>query len=220
MLNITISYVLLLITVLSIGFIRYKKLTLPFKILTLSVISTLFLAILNRIFNIRYKHNAPILHLECITSYIFYSLTYYYLFKGKKLKKLTLISIVTVTVFFFINATFLQPFNKVFPSNLDLPTQALYALFSLLLFREMLQYPIKINIIKQSVFWYNTAILFYATTMFFVMGLSNYFGEHKFSPNFISFGLYFWYFILFVFHILIGVSLLTSNKEITTTNAW
>jgi hypothetical protein len=46
----------------------------------------------------------------------------------------------------------------------------LYALFSLLLFKEMLQYPLRINILKQSVFWYNTAILFYATTMFFMMG--------------------------------------------------
>jgi hypothetical protein len=217
--NTIISYHLLLITVLGIGFIRYKKLTIPFKILTLSVIATLLLAILNQISINRYKHNYPILHLECITGYIFYSLSYYYLFKDKKLKKLILISIVIVTVFFFINAIFLQPFNKVFPSNLYLPTQALFALFSLLLFREMLQYPLKINIIKQSVFWYNTAILFYATTMFFMLGLTNYFGEHKFSINFVFFIGYFWYFILFVFHILIGVSFLTSNKEITTTDA-
>jgi len=217
--NLTIIYDFLLTTVLGIGFLRYKKLTVPFKILTLSVIATLLLAILNQISINRYKHNYPILHLECITGYIFYSLTYYYLFKDKKIKKLILISIAIVTVFFFINALFLQPFNKVFPSNLYLPTQALYAFFSLLLFREMLQYPLKINIIKQSSFWFNIAILFYATTMFFMMGLSNYLGEHKHSPNFISFALYLWYFILYAFHVLIGVSLLTNNKEITTTDA-
>jgi len=216
---ISVSYDLLLLTVLCVGIIRYKRLTIPFRVLTWSVLLIFLLAILSQIVAHRYKNNIPVMHLECITGYVFYSLTYYYLFKNKTIKKTVIISIVIITVFFVINAVFLQPFRKVFPSNITTPTQVLYAVFSLLLFKEMLLYPLKINIIRQSVFWYNSGVLFYSTSLFLIFGLGNYIGEHKLSPNFISFLAYFWYFILYVFHILIGVSLLTNNKEITTTDA-
>ncbi len=93
---------------------------------------------------------------------------------------------------------FLQPFTKVFPTYIYIPTQILFAIFSLLLFKEMLMYPIKINITKQSVFWFNTAILFYATTMFFNLSISNYLAENNLNDDFIF---YFWYFITDVFHI-------------------
>ena len=73
----------------------------------------------------------------------------------------------------------------------------------------MLLYPVKINIVKQSVFWYNTAMLFYATTMFFNLGMTNYYSQHKFD----AYIFYFWYFILCAFHIMIGIALLTDNKE-------
>jgi len=215
---ISISYDLLLLTVFSVGIIRYKRLTIPFKVLTWSVLPIFLLAILSGIFSLKYKNNVPIMHLECITGYIFYSLTYYYLFKSKAIKQSIIISIVIIIVFFIINAVFLQPFRKVFPSNVTTPTQVLYAVFSLLLFKEMLLYPLKINIIKQSVFWYNIGVLFYSTSLFLMFGLGNYIGDHKLSPNFVSFIGYFWYFILYVFHILIGVSLLIDNKEITATD--
>ncbi|MDB5152447.1 MAG: hypothetical protein JWR54_1198 [Mucilaginibacter sp.] len=216
MLIISISYCLLLLIVWGIGMVRYKRLTIPFKVLTWSVLIAFLLAILSKIFAIRYRNNAPIIQLECITGYFFYALTYYFLFRNKKIKKSILISIVIITIFFVINATLLQPFNKVFPSNVFIPAHALYVILSLLLFKEMLQYPLKINIINQSVFWYNTAILFFSTTMFFNFGVANYFSEHNLFDYIIY---YFWYFIIYVFHILIGVSLLTYNKEITTTNA-
>ena len=205
-----IYYCLLLLIVLSIGFFRYKKLNRPFKILAWSVLIVLLCNILSRIFISKYKNNAPVLHIESITGYLFYSLTYYYIFKNKKIKTAIIISMVIILVFFIINALFLQPFHKIFPTNIYFPTQILLALFSLLLFKEMLMYPVKINIIKQSVFWYNTAMLFYATVMFFFLGLTNYLGEHNLNDYFIY---YFWYFIIGVFHILIGVALITDKKK-------
>jgi hypothetical protein len=127
------------------------------------------------------------------------------------IKKTIVISIIIITIFFFINAVFFQAISKVFPTNIYFPTQILFAVFSLLLFKEMLMYPLKINIIQQSVFWYNTAILFYATTMFFNFGLSNYLVRRNLNDQFIY---YFWYFILHVFYILISISLLTDKKKI------
>jgi hypothetical protein len=219
----TISYELLLLVISGFGLIRYKYQTTPFKILTLSMIATFLFSILSRIWVFKYKNNIPILQLECIANYIFYSLTYYYLFKNKTIKNLIIISIVVITLFFFINATLLQHFLKVFPTNLYFPTQILFAVFSLLLFKEMLMYPLKINITKQSVFWFNTAMLFYATTMFFNLGLSNYLGQRQISGKLSDFSIYlisyFWYFMLGIFSILIGVSLLTYNKKITAADA-
>jgi hypothetical protein len=213
------AYYLLILTVSAIGLIRFKKLTIPFKILALSVSFTLLLGIPLEFFIRKYKTNAPVLQIECLTDYLFYSLTYYYVFKNTVIKKFIIISIVIITPFFILNAIFLQPFSKVFPTNLYYPTQVLFAAFSLLLFNEMLMYPVKINIVKQSVFWFNTAMLFYATTMFFNLGLSNYLGQHKLSHVFADFLGYFWYFMLAVFNIFIAISFLTYNKEIVTSDA-
>jgi hypothetical protein len=214
---ITFSYWLLLLIVSGIGIIRYKWLTKPFKILTLSVIVSLLLTIMSHIVSARYRNNAPIINLETITGYIFYSLAYYYLFKSEKMKIIILISIGLMTVFFIINAILLQSFLKVFPTNIFLSTQSLYVIFSLLLYKQMLLYPLKINIVKQSAFWYNTAILFYATTMFVNLGLGNYVVAHH-LVDYIIF--YFWYFVLYMFFILIGVSFLIDSEEINSTNAY
>lgn len=123
---------------------------------------------------------------------------------------------VLVTVSVFINAVYLQNFLKKFPTNIYFLTQPLLAIFSLLLFKEMLMYPLKINPVKQSAFWYNTAILFYATTMFFYNGLSNYFPEHNIYDHFLY---YFWYFICYLFAILLAAAILTDNKKIIVENA-
>jgi hypothetical protein len=210
------SYSLLLLIVSVIGIIRYKKFTPPFKILAWSVIAICLLSILSRIWSIKYRNNAPILQIQCIAEYIFYSLVYYYLFKNKKVKKIIVISIVVMAVSFFINALFFQPFLTIFPTNIYLPAQILFAIFSLLLFKEMLLYPLKINIIRQSVFWYNTAMLFYATTMFFNLGLSNYLAKHNLYDLIIT---YFWYLIIYLFHIFICIALLTENKKNTLSDA-
>jgi hypothetical protein len=211
-----VIYWLILLIVWGIAIIRYKKLTPPFKILTWAVLVTFLLTITSKFYSQKYKENYPIQHLECISGYIFYALIYYHLFKNVITKKLILISIGVVCIFFVINMIFLQPFNSMFPSNVSVLTQALYTVFSLLLFKEMLSYPLSSSITKQSIFWYNTAVLIYATTMFFIFGLTNYFVKSNFSDNSVF---YLWYFILYIFHILIGISILTDNKEITSNNA-
>lgn len=208
------SYCLLLLIVWILGIIRYKRLTAPFKILTWSVFFVLLFNIASSFFSNRYRTNAPILQIECITEYIFYSLVFYHIFNNKTIKKVILLLMAVIIVCFFINAIFIQPFSKKFPTNLYVPTQILYTIFSLLLFKEMLLYPTKINIIRQSVFWYNTAMLFYATTMFLNLGLTNIYAEHNHWDNYIY---YFWYGIVGIFHILVGISILTDDKGIRST---
>ncbi|GAC1306138.1 MAG: hypothetical protein NVSMB24_16100 [Mucilaginibacter sp.] len=78
---------ILMLIVAIIGITRYSMLNNPFKILTLSAIASLVIDILSDIFNARYKNNAPVLHLEAITEFVFYALVYYYLFDSQGQKK-------------------------------------------------------------------------------------------------------------------------------------
>jgi hypothetical protein len=213
---VAIIYCLLLLMIWGIGLFRYARLTTAFKVLTWSFPVVFLFNIISPFFVARYRSNAPILHTECLTDFIFFSMTFYYLFKSKRIKKAILISIAFTGVFIVINAIYLQHFRRVFPTNAYYLTQTLFAIFSLLLFKEMLIYPSKIDIVKQSIFWYNTAILFYATTMFFYNGLSNYFPAHNIYDVFLY---YFWYFICYLFAILLVIALLTDNKKIIVDNA-
>jgi len=190
--------------------VRFKKLTIPFKILALSVIANLLMEILSEIFIARYRSNALVMHMESAFGYIFYSSIYFYLFKNRILKQIIIASIFCIVVFSILNALFFQqPSKVVFPTHMYLVTNILYVIFSLVLFKQMLQYPVDVNIIKQSTFWFNTAMIFFSTTMFLNMELTNYYAEHKWGYDVIY---YFWNGNFYLFNILIGISLLNDNR--------
>jgi len=213
-LAITYGYCAMLLIISFVGMYCYQQLSAAFRVLAWSVIMTFIIAVASKIANAKYHNNYPVIHIEGITEYVFYSLVYYYLFKSKAIQKVIMISIPVMTGFFFFNAVFLQPFFTVFPTNLNIPAQILYAAFSLLLFREMLNYPLKVNIVQQGAFWFNTAMLFFALTMFFNLGISNYLTLKPDDPLITAL----WYLILYIFHIFICTALITDNKENGTTD--
>jgi hypothetical protein len=195
-----------------VGVVCYKRLTMPFKILSAYLIYSFLDNVVNQYVNAVYKNNVPVLHFETIANYIFFSLIYYYLLKNKYIKKAILVSIVLVTLFFFINALWLQPYYKVFPSNAMLINEITFVIFSLLLFKQMLLYPLQIKITKQGVFWFNTAVLFFSTTMFFNFAFINYYFLHNTQSPVLS---YFWHFLDISFNILLGIAILTDKKQTT-----
>jgi hypothetical protein len=205
-------YDVVLLVVLIIGIVRYKKLSTPFKVLALSAVSTFLLNVAERISVIKSGTNAPVLHIEALADYVFYSSIYYFLFTNKLLKAAIIVSIIPVSIFAIINALIFQPFLKVFPTNVSLPTLATLTVLSLLLFRQMLLSPLKTPLLNQGVFWYNTAILFYSTTQFLINGLSNYFlmfHRHVFDEYWFCL----WYAIFYTFAALTALALLKASKE-------
>lgn len=209
-----ILYYVILAIAFSIGIVRFKRLTIPFKLLTASVLVMIILEILARVCGRIYQNNAPELYLESVLGYIFYALVYFYFFRNLGFKKAIILSIFCIVLFSIINGIFLQdPFQKKFPTNVFLITNLLYVLFSLLMFKQMLQYPLSVNITKQSIFWFNTAMLFFATTMFLTMGLTNYYATHHWGYD-IVYNIWVGNFCLF--NGLICVSLLTDSKERST----
>lgn len=210
----TVIYFVILLTVFVIGMVRYKKLTIPIKILTYSVMTILLLEILAEIFGKIFKNNAIIFHIESVVGYIFYALTYFYLFKSKPVKNSILISIILIIIFSLFNILLIQqPSKKLFPTNIYMITNVLYVVYSLLLFKQMLQYPLNLNIVKQSGFWFNTAIIFFSTTMFINLGLINYYAQHKWGYDIIY---YFWAGSFYLFNVFICISLITDNKVSST----
>ncbi|MBV8389748.1 MAG: hypothetical protein JO080_08115 [Mucilaginibacter sp.] len=204
----------LIITIL--GMVRFKKLTMPFKILIVWLAIDFLLDASNSWIISKYKNNARLSNVLCIGEYIFYVVIYYYLFRSKIIRRFILVSIGLFLVFFFINALFLQPFTSVFPTNAIMTAEILYVLLAILLFKQMLQYPLQVNIMKQSVFWFNTAILFFSTTMFLNLSLMNYY--RKYHPENISLIVIFWYSIDIIFNILLGIGILNNKKEELTAN--
>ncbi|MBS1501889.1 MAG: hypothetical protein JST32_07495 [Bacteroidetes bacterium] len=127
-----------------------------------------------------------------------------------------MISLAAATVFFFINALFLQPYNKIFPSHVLVINEILFAIFALLLFKQMLLYPLQINIMKQGIFWFNTAVLFASATMFLNYALINYYFIHNINNVFL---VYFWRLQDILFNVMLGIAVLTDKKESNSANA-
>jgi len=209
----TYLYDIVLFAVALIGIFRFKKQTLPFRILAISAICSLGLVILEDVFIIKFQNNAPIYHIEAISGYTFYALIYYCLFTNKLTKKLIIVSLIVVIPFAVYNAIYLQSFIKIFPTYVNLPTLGLLVIMSLLLFNQMLTAPSSVPLLKQSIFWFNTAILFYSTTKFLNIGLSN---TYTRDPSLDDIVFYLWYFTDYIFAILQGIALFTSVKSYKT----
>jgi hypothetical protein len=200
------------IIVAIMGVIRFKKMTMPFKLLAIwLVIDVILDTVGNRLCIAIYKNNALLTNTETIGEFVFFAGAYYFLLRKSWAKKLVLGSIIALSVFFVINGLVLQPFTKVFPTFVIMPAEILYVIFGILLFKQMLQYPIQINIMKQSIFWFNTAILFFSTTMFSIFSLFNYYAQHV-SREGMAVVLYFWYGADIIFSVLICIAILNENK--------
>ena len=192
------------------GLVRFKKLTRPFKILVIWLTIDLAFYPLNKLCISIYKNNVLLVHVQNMFHYAGYALTYYYLFINQRIKQIILYSIPIVLILSIIDGCFVESFTKTFPTYLVLPEHIIYVVFTILLFKQMLQYPVQMNIIKQSVFWLNTAVLFFSTTMFLTMSLSN--NIAKYSKEEVILILYFWYSIDIIFSILLLVAILNDNN--------
>jgi len=211
-----ILYYSLFLIILMIGVVRYKKLTTPYKILLLNVAITLIGEVVSKYCAIKYKNNMPIAHISVYTDFFLNGLIFYYLFKSKLFKRMILIGMGLIILFFIFNSLKLQPYNNVFPSNALLVSEIIYVTLSLLIFKQMLQYPLQINITRQSIFWFNTAILFFSTTAFLNYGLINYVVKHHLDY---LIAYYCGFVTNMIFYTLIGMSILIDDKNIAANNA-
>jgi len=211
----SIIYLLILLLTSIFGIVRYQKLAIPFKLLCGIIAITFFVEVANRFCAVRYHNSMPVYHIASFAELNFFLSIYYFLFNQKNTKKAIISLIVILNICSIINSFFLQPYRNTFPSNVLVPAQISYAIFSILLFRQMLLHPVMVNIVKQSVFWYNTAMLFFSSTMFLGLGVDNYFINHKLDYHII---IIFGYCVNVIFYTILAYSIYLNTKETHTEN--
>lgn len=204
-----IIYLVLLLIVLAIGVVRYRKLTTPFKILTLLIGLTLMCESVKKIVAILFKNSMPIEHLSGIIECILFSLCYFYLLKRKPLKRFISILAVCLLTLYLFDVIIFEPLDQ-FPSIFLNISQLVYLIYALVLFREMLLFPSEKKLAEQSSFWFNINILFFSTSIFLTFALTSYFLAHKLD-------VYPLYTMSYVFNIIfyafIGVAILIDTDQ-------
>ena len=235
-------YLILLLLIAVAGFIRFNKLSKAFKVLTILILSTLISESIKKVVGKIYHNSMPVGHLWAVIEYCLFSLTYYFLLSGARIKKAIIISLFGMLLLEIITVAVLKPcpanVNEVmannnilnaalrsccalhqsllqFPSLLLNISQFIYVLYSLLLFRQMLLFPAEQSLFKQSLFWFNLNVLFYGTTMFLNFALTSYFIQNKLDMTML---IYFSFAVNFIFYIVIGISILIDNKKVNAFN--
>jgi hypothetical protein len=91
-----------------------------------------------------------------------------------------------------------------------LANEIVSVILSLLLFKQMLTYPVQVNIIKQGTFWLNTAVLFFSATMFFNFAMINYYSKH----HLLVVVHYFWNGSDILFNFMLGIAVIFERAKI------
>lgn len=194
-----------------VGKLCYKRLTMPFKVLSWYLVFELFITLFDKWEIDNYKTNVIQQHIEAAGTYIFFGLIYYYLFKNKYITTSILVSIILVTIFSIINAFFIQKYTSVFPTYIMTSTEVLSVILAVMQFNKMLLFPTEVNIIKQSAFWFNTGVIIYNSSLFLASLLANYLAGHMKMNYYIM--VYFWYGTIFLFYIFLLIAILADRKE-------
>jgi len=180
-----ILYLLLLLSISLYGIVSYKKLTIPFKALAITILWISLSEIAARVLARTIHNSSPTYHILCIFLYAGFTVTYSQLLTGARLKKGLLLSIIPFTILCIVNIIFFQSFFS-FPSNTIVISYLLFVVYSLILFMQMLNAPKEVNIFKQGIFWFNIAMLVYSIITPLCFGVSNYLHVHKLYANLLN----------------------------------
>ena len=152
------------------GFIKFKKLSSPYKLLTVFILITFISESATRIFIKEYRNSCPPYHVYQPLQYFF--ITTFYLCHLKKSTSLISWSWVVFTLYFIVNSAFFQDVWTV-PTNAMLIVNIVYVLCSLQLFKTMLLHASEQPLFRQGLFWYNTSTLILFTFNFFCWSFYN-----------------------------------------------
>jgi len=83
-----------------------------------------------------------------------------------------------ISIFYVINLLFLQPPGKIIDSNFKLIKGLFLVLYSMLIYRRLLEFPSE-NIFGKSIFWIASGILVFNVVNIFYWGIFNYYLGNK-----------------------------------------
>lgn len=204
-------YLILLFSIFLYGAVSFKKLTAPFRILTLFIGATFFSEAISRVLIKKMHNTAPGDHIFTVVEFILIAAIYYKLSKSKFLKQALLISIPAFVIMEIINLLFYQTLFQ-FPSVLLSMQNIACVIFSLLFFTEMLLNPIDVALFKQSVFWFNVSMFVFSVMVFFCFGLMRSFITSHLGTRFLD---TFVYGLNILFYLFLGLSIKIETNSST-----
>lgn len=202
-------YLFVLLMIVLNGMVRFKYLTIPFKVLTILIFIILLSELSTRILRVTIRNTNPAYHILCILQYWGIAFIFSKLFKRAALKKAVLVSIIPFTIVTILNTLFFQTFFK-FPSSIIMLSYLIFICFSLILCIQMLHETEEVNIFKQSTFWFNIGILVYSITIPVCFGVLNYLIKHKLQTN--ALNLFIEYFTI-LYYLVLGYSIHLDKRE-------
>lgn len=207
-------YLIILIVITLNGISRFNNLTVPFKVLTILLLITLFSEIISRILVVKIRNSNPPYHIYVILQFAATAFIYSRLITGWRLHKLVLLSVIPFAILSVVKTLFVQKFFS-FPSNIIMLSYIVFITFALTLFIQMLDSPKETAIFKQSVFWFNSAILIYSVTVPVCFGVLSYLIKHNLDNRLLSDILL--YFTL-VYYLTLGYAIHIDKKQGTRLN--
>ncbi len=163
-------YLTLLLLVCLLGLFQYKRLSRPYRLLTLFVLVTFLSELATRYFARVYVNSGPVYHLYLPVQYFF--ITAFYGNLLPRWKTALSWSWVVFVLLVLVNAMLYQsPLH--FASNIILLSCPVYILCALLSFRNMLSLTDERPLLRQELFWYNTSTLFLYIFTFFCWSFYN-----------------------------------------------
>ena len=164
-------YLIVLLITWIMGLYNFKKLSSPYRVLTIFILVTFISELTTRIFIKEYRNSCPPYHIYQPLQYFF--ITTFYFHYLKKSRAIICWSWVAFIIFSMINTSLMQDVWMV-PTNAMLPSNIIYVLCSLLLFKNMLQHTEEKQLLRQGLFWYNTSTLILYTFNFFCWSFFNF----------------------------------------------
>jgi hypothetical protein len=166
-------YLTLLFIISVFGLCNFSRLSYPFKILTIFILTALISETSVRISIIMEVNSVVVYHIFCLVNFWLFTLIYLALIPSRMFHQLLSISAILFTVVAIFNSNFIQliweiPFYNIALSNL------LYVWMALNLFIRMLDFPTRTRLGSQSVFWMNVAVFSYAVVTPLSIGLMLY----------------------------------------------
>jgi hypothetical protein len=152
-----ILYRVFVLSAFIIGCVVYKKSSRVFKILTFYLGYTLLSEGVSLYFRNSLHNNSPILKIFLLVEIACLGAIYFYLFESRLYKGIVLF-LSTAFFIFCICYMILHP-EPILPGYLVSTEVLIFIFFSILYYRQLLEIPRQINLLKSGEFWLNSCIL-------------------------------------------------------------
>ncbi|MFK8046279.1 MAG: hypothetical protein AB8B72_12360 [Crocinitomicaceae bacterium] len=168
-------YLTLLTLVTALALWKYRKLSKAFKYLALLLVITLMSEITAKVLEVKIGSSFSVYHFLIVGGMILNFFIYLNILVLKKLSFLMVLGLTVVLIILTVyNSVYIQPSYQ-FPSN-GIMLHCFQTIFlALLLFLNMLKFPVKTALFKQPAFWLNTGNLVFYGVTFSVFAFYNFF---------------------------------------------